>query len=705
MINRFLLTTAKRIRPELSMMSGLDLIGSMIDMAALIYMLPFALAGFIWLVVESDLDLIIANWPLFIIMLVASWIFLRLDFTLRLEIRPGIFSVAGGSFETLIFWSGILMFGPTALWLSVIIAIINFKWQQLVGGSLRWYRWRKLSIDIATITLAGLLANLAYNLLGGEHPFPGIMTPSIVPVIGATLIWFVFPRLLVLPVLMYASRSPELVGTGSLTDQAKMTRFLLLGTSISGFADPFAVLAAGLYAQQSIVDYLFFIGGALLATLLANRLSRSVTTSEQRTREMAVLEQLSRAIMTAPADRSVLPDILADHVNSMFPHSRLEIRLFPDEVLLRHPDNLEVDSAIWERLQNEAAPYLLLPNQRSTRTNGVLTWDSLVVGITRNSDDEIIGGLYLLTQRDNGRINDFLPAAHSLAAQVGSAIQRVELHDKALEEQAEIYQKEVYAQAYQAEMYAQVLALEKMTHELEVAGQIQASFLPEELPEVPGWQLAVTLEPAREASGDFYDFINLPDGRLGLVVADVAEKGVGAALYMALSRTLIRTFATDYDLDPEKALEAANRRIFADTNSDLFVTVFYAVLDPATGILTYCNAGHNPPLLLQSQNGNQTLPLTRTALPLGIFEDATWDKSEIQIMPGDVLMLYTDGVTEAQNEEDDFFGEDRLQKILRANARRSAEMIEDKIISAVYDFTGDEEQYDDITLMVVVREP
>jgi serine phosphatase RsbU (regulator of sigma subunit) len=277
-------------------------------------------------------------------------------------------------------------------------------------------------------------------------------------------------------------------------------------------------------------------------------------------------------------------------------------------------------------------------------------------------------------------------------------------YETALRSQAETYQAEVYTQAYQAEMYAQALTYQKMSQELALAWQIQASFLPDETPDIPGWQLAVALEPARETSGDFYDFIELADGRLAFLIADVADKGIGPALYMAVSRTLIRTFATENGSHPAQVLAAANRRLFNDTHSDLFVTVFFAVLEPDTGKLTYCNAGHNPPFIVQSHNGNHALPLTRTALPLGILEDSDWQQASAQMEHGDLLLLYTDGITEAQDEEEGFFGEMRLQVLARANIGRSAEVIEDKVITAVYDFVGDAEQFDDMTLMVIVRE-
>jgi sigma-B regulation protein RsbU (phosphoserine phosphatase) len=172
---------------------------------------------------------------------------------------------------------------------------------------------------------------------------------------------------------------------------------------------------------------------------------------------------------------------------------------------------------------------------------------------------------------------------------------------------------------------------------------------------------------------------------------------------MALSRTLIRTYAEAHDAAPERVLAEANRRILRDTFSDLFVTVFYAVLNPETGRLTYCNAGHNPPFILQAQNGHVPYLLTRTAIPLGILDDTSWERASVDLMPGDVLVMYTDGVTEAQNEREEFFGEARLQELAAANRYRSAEAIEDKIVSAIYEFVGDEPQFDDITLMVLVR--
>jgi serine phosphatase RsbU (regulator of sigma subunit) len=269
------------------------------------------------------------------------------------------------------------------------------------------------------------------------------------------------------------------------------------------------------------------------------------------------------------------------------------------------------------------------------------------------------------------------------------------------------------SQALLTELYAHALAHRQVAQELLVAGQIQTSFLPSP-PSLPGWQLSATLKPARATSGDFYDFVALPNGRWGIVIADVADKGMGAALYMALSRTLIRTFATQYHTNPEAALRITNARILADVRATTFVTVFYGVLDPRTGILHYCNAGHNPPYLVHPgrsiENRTVMQPLGRTGMALGVTRDTTWEQAVVQIEPGDLLVLYTDGITEAPAADASQFGEARLVETLRAAAGAqpgavlTAQGIHDVLLASVHVFTGDVPQFDDISLVVVARD-
>jgi sigma-B regulation protein RsbU (phosphoserine phosphatase) len=247
--------------------------------------------------------------------------------------------------------------------------------------------------------------------------------------------------------------------------------------------------------------------------------------------------------------------------------------------------------------------------------------------------------------------------------------------------------------------------------ELMLAGRLQSSLLPEAAPQPPGWQLTASWRPARETSGDFYDFIELPGGLIGLLVADVADKGMGAALYMALSRTLIRAFAGETPERPDLVLHAANQRMLADADTGHFVTVFYGVLDPEKGLLRYCNAGHNPPFMIKVARGtkrtsNLDIPpngLFKTGPALGVMADGAWRIGEIKFSPGELLLLYTDGVVDALNHHRQSFGETRMLDTIRRLDNPSAQDVQDSLVSAVRAFTGDEPQFDDITIMVVLR--
>jgi serine phosphatase RsbU (regulator of sigma subunit) len=261
---------------------------------------------------------------------------------------------------------------------------------------------------------------------------------------------------------------------------------------------------------------------------------------------------------------------------------------------------------------------------------------------------------------------------------------------------------ETRLKALRAQTFKLALVSQRDAQELARAAQIQGSFLPEKVPEIPGWSLAVEFEPARQTSGDFYDFIPFSKDRWGILVADVADKGTAAALFMTTSRSLIRTFANEYEMWPEIVLSEANRRLLADTRAGLFVTVFYGVLDPNTGVLTYANAGHNPPYLVRKKDHMQLL--SRTGSPLGIFEESSWEQAQIQFMPGDALVIYTDGVIDAQNDTEELFGDTNLVDSLEKHRGMPAEENLSAIMQDVRGFVADSPQFDDITLMVLSRD-
>jgi serine phosphatase RsbU (regulator of sigma subunit) len=240
--------------------------------------------------------------------------------------------------------------------------------------------------------------------------------------------------------------------------------------------------------------------------------------------------------------------------------------------------------------------------------------------------------------------------------------------------------------------------------ELALAGRVQASLLPDIATAISGWQVAATWKPARETSGDFYDFISLPDGRFGIVIADVVDKGMGAALLMALSRTLIRSYAADYPDQPEQLLRITNHRIISDIRSGLFVTMFYGIIDPSTGLLTYCNAGHPPPYVLGFHEHEVLETLRTTGMPLGISEDSDWKPATVQVPHASALLLYTDGVVDAQNQQREFFGVEGMLDAVQAMAGSSAQEVQEALVSRLFSFMGAEPQLDDIALMILVRD-
>ena len=242
----------------------------------------------------------------------------------------------------------------------------------------------------------------------------------------------------------------------------------------------------------------------------------------------------------------------------------------------------------------------------------------------------------------------------------------------------------------------------RRTRELALAGRVQAMMLPQ-VPALPGWQLAAVLMPARQTAGDFYDLIPLRDGRLGIAIADVADKGMGAALYMALSRTLIRTHATLNPGDPARVLGEANRGMLRDAPAGLFVTVFYGVLDPVAGDLLYCNAGHPPPLLLRVGSSTPE-ELVRTGMALGASAEEAWRSQRVRLAPGDLLLCYTDGLPDARSSRQLLFGKERALEVLRSNARRTAPELQEVLVESVNAFIGAEPQFDDLTLVVIKRE-
>jgi phosphoserine phosphatase RsbU/P len=235
--------------------------------------------------------------------------------------------------------------------------------------------------------------------------------------------------------------------------------------------------------------------------------------------------------------------------------------------------------------------------------------------------------------------------------------------------------------------------------ELDVARALQIAILPATFPVKPGCDGAARMIPATTMGGDFYDFIELPDGRIGLVMADVSGKGVPAAFFMAVARTNLRDLAARY-VDPGACLAQTNEVLCTQNPMDLFVTVFYAVFDTLTGVLCYANGGHNQPYLRRADGMVEVLG-GAGGLVLGVMPGIEYPEHTVQLLPGDQLVLYTDGVTEAFNPADEPYGTERLIAEVKAGGDAAAAALVERICRSVTLFAGAAPQSDDITLTVL----
>jgi serine phosphatase RsbU (regulator of sigma subunit)/anti-sigma regulatory factor (Ser/Thr protein kinase) len=245
---------------------------------------------------------------------------------------------------------------------------------------------------------------------------------------------------------------------------------------------------------------------------------------------------------------------------------------------------------------------------------------------------------------------------------------------------------------------AEVQARERIEQELRVARLIQQTLLPRELPVLNGWKLATHYQPARAVGGDFYDFIHLQDGRLALVVGDVTDKGVPAALVMATTRSILRSAAEHFD-SPGKVLERANNLLTPDIPPNMFVTCLYAILDPENGKMIYANAGHDLP---HRRHKDGIEELRATGMPLGLIPDMSYEQKETVLLPGDSVLFYSDGLVEAHNPQREMFGFDRLKEFIACHPGGS-NLIE-FMLEKLAEFTGPEwEQEDDVTFLSLER--
>jgi sigma-B regulation protein RsbU (phosphoserine phosphatase) len=293
----------------------------------------------------------------------------------------------------------------------------------------------------------------------------------------------------------------------------------------------------------------------------------------------------------------------------------------------------------------------------------------------KNKDGVIIGVFQLLNKHAGTFTADDENILDALSVHAAIALENARLH----------------------EQEQQKIAMEK---ELLAAREVQLMLIPKRMPEVAGFDFAATSIPAREVGGDLFDFIARQQDQLAVCLGDVSGKGLAASLLMANVQGTLRDQALS-DGSAAECVRRSNRLLYRSTGSEKFVTLFYAVLNTASGSLTYCNAGHERPFLLGAKGS--TRRLERGGIVLGIVEEFPFEEDTVSLKPGELCVVFSDGISEAINRAGEQFGEERIEAVLREHLLRPAIVIRDRLIDAVRDHAGGEPQADDITVVIVKR--
>ncbi|MGC9357519.1 MAG: hypothetical protein ACP5GX_06630, partial [Anaerolineae bacterium] len=355
-------TIARRFFPQLKTMSGREQAYGVADVIGALYTTPVAVAGLLWLASKTNWALFASHWPLLIIILALLFVFERLDFFIFVEVTTGTYAEWVWSLWSIITWSSVFMFGPGALWITVIWRLISFfsKWRRANTPDWRWNLARHLTLYLATTIFSILVALSCYRRWGGILPLPGLDIEDLLPGFGATLVWLSLSAVLWIPILAYFSSVREFAWTRK--PLLTLVRFLGVTMGWRLLVDPFAVFAAGIYAQNGPGGYLFFVGGLLITGYLAHQLSEAVQRSQLRSRELEKLERLGRAIINMPPDASTLPQVLAEHLCNMFPYCHVEVRLFPEQIIFHHPNAWsDLDEAAWKWLHQATETDIFKP--------------------------------------------------------------------------------------------------------------------------------------------------------------------------------------------------------------------------------------------------------------------------------------------------------------------------------------------------------
>ena len=446
-----------------------------------------------------------------------------------------------------------------------------------------------------------------------------------------------------------------------------------------------------------------------LQTILTQALEKRDLTNEtlERYREINLLYRLGETIGST-LDTQTIPQMILDQSNQVIA-SDVSMVIFwtsPDgndfDIKASFGENinrlalLDISDSVLRNVFSARQPAIITDVPRDYILDDMPLFSSLLWAPFK-SQDKTTGGI-LLARVEGSEVftasDEKLLMA--LATQAASAVENARLHEDILEK-------------------------DRLERELQLARNVQSSLIPRTIPKIPGWDFAAWWQPAREVSGDFYDFVErkqtkinalldiLGDKKqtatqareqtqLGIIIADVSDKGMHAALFMAVTRSILRA-STLSPRSPADNLTQANRLICADATGGMFVTIFYAQIDPLKSEITYVNCGHNPPFFYRATDDSFS-ELGRTGIMVGFDDSWQYEQQIVTVQSGDFVALYTDGITEAVNMNKEQFGEDRLVKILSDHRHKSAQEILKAIQDELNTFMKEAPQFDDITFVL-----
>jgi sigma-B regulation protein RsbU (phosphoserine phosphatase) len=351
-----------------------------------------------------------------------------------------------------------------------------------------------------------------------------------------------------------------------------------------------------------------------------------------------------------------------------------------DQRTIENPD-FQISRSIVEKVALEHQPILTSDAQADARFNirksVILLGLRSIICVPLMLRDRCLGVIYVDSRLQAGIFSPAdLELLHSIAFSAATAIENARLYQVAVEKG-------------------------RIERELQMARKVQNSLLPRQIPLINGWDFDIRWKPAREVSGDYYDFIDLKEGKLGIVIADVTDKGMPAALFMASTRSFVRASA-NASLSPAEGIIHSNRLICGESEDGLFVTLFYALIDLQSGEFTYVNAGHNPPLFYHSANGQLSI-LATTGIPLGIDPEHVYTQQTITLRSGDFVLLYTDGVSEATNPLGEEFGMDRLKASVLSTPMSNCKEIIKVLEESLHSFIAPSGAFDDLTILIAKK--